>query len=101
MYPAGYTCRANRIAETAAFTAWLAALADAIAKAAILRRIDQARQGNFGDHKPLEHGLNEMRIDVGPGYRVYYCRIGKVEYLLIGGRGKSTQKAISNAPRIC
>ena len=34
-----------------------------------------------------------MRIDVGPGYRVYYCRIGKVEYLLVGGGDKSTQKA--------
>lgn len=83
----------NQISETGAFTAWLGALADAIGKAAILRRIDQARQGNFGDHKPLEDGLNEMRIDVGPGYRVYYCRIGKVEYLLLGGGDKTTQKA--------
>lgn len=82
----------RQISETEVFTAWLAALADAIAKAAILRRLDQARQGNFGDHKPLEDGLNEMRIDVGPGYRIYYCRIGKVEYLLIGGGDKSTQK---------
>lgn len=56
-------------------------------------RPSQARQGNFGDHKVLEDGLNEMRIDVGPGYRVYYCRIGKVEYLLVGGGDKSTQKA--------
>lgn len=83
----------NRICETDAFTEWLTNLSDAIAKAAILRRVDQFRQGNFGDHKPLEDGLNEMRIDVGPGYRVYYCRIGKVEYLLVGGGDKSTQKA--------
>ena len=83
----------NRICETDAFTEWLTNLSDAIAKAAILRRVDQARQGNFGDHKVLDDGLNEMRIDVGPGYRVYYCRIGKVEYLLIGGGDQSTQKA--------
>lgn len=83
----------RQISETEAFAVWLAALADSTAKATILRRIDQARQGNFGDHKPLEDGLNEMRIDVGPGYRIYYCRIGKVEYLLIGGGDKSTQKA--------
>lgn len=83
----------NRICETDAFTEWLTNLSDAIAKAAILRRVDQARQGNFGDHKVLDDELNEMRIDVGPGYRVYYCRIGKVEYLLIGGGDKSTQKA--------
>ena len=83
----------NRICETDAFTEWLTNLSDAIAKAAILRRVDQFRQGNFGDHKVLDGGLNEMRIDVGPGYRVYYCRIGKVEYLLIGGGDKSTQKA--------
>ena len=83
----------NRICETDAFTEWLTNLSDAIAKAAILRRVDLARQGNFGDHKVLDGGLNEMRIDVGPGYRVYYCRVGKVEYLLIGGGDKSTQKA--------
>ena len=83
----------NRICETDAFTEWLTNLADAIGKAAILRRLDQARQGNFGDYKVLDDGLNEMRIDVGPGYRVYYCRIGKVEYLLVGGGDKSTQKA--------
>ena len=83
----------QQIVETEAFTTWLRGLKDAIAQAAIVRRIDQARHGSFGDYKQLEDGLNEMRIDVGPGYRVYYCRIGKIEYLLLGGGSKSSQKA--------
>ena len=48
--------------------------------------------GNFGDSEPVGEGISEMRIHVGPGYRVYYSRTGKVIYLLLCGGDKSTQK---------
>ena len=72
---------------------WLKRLRDSQAKVAVVRRVTRIELGNFGDHKFCRDGVWELRIDVGPGYRVYYCRIGKVEYLLIGGGDKSTQAA--------
>ncbi|WP_335645762.1 type II toxin-antitoxin system RelE/ParE family toxin [Pandoraea vervacti] len=56
-------------------------------------RIRRAEAGNFGDSKSLGGGLWEMRIDHGPGYRVYYGRDGEITYLLVCGGGKSTQQA--------
>jgi putative addiction module killer protein len=48
--------------------------------------------GNFGDHKPISDGLSELRIDTGPGYRVYYTRRGKTLIMLLIGGAKGTQK---------
>ncbi len=56
-------------------------------------RIKRAELGNFGDSKPVQDGVLEMRIDFGPGYRVYSAREGRVVYLLLCGGDKSTQKA--------
>jgi putative addiction module killer protein len=56
---------------------WLAKLRDVQAKAAIIRRLNRLEHGNFGDFKPLRDGVHELRIDVGPGYRVYYVQSGK------------------------
>jgi len=64
---------------------------DAQAKVAIIRRLNRLEQGNFGDFKPLRDGVHELRVDVGPGYRVYYARAGKVVMLLLCGGNKRTQ----------
>ncbi|KQT61283.1 MULTISPECIES: type II toxin-antitoxin system RelE/ParE family toxin [unclassified Aureimonas] len=77
---------------------WIADLRDLQAKAAIIRRLNRLEGGNFGDHKPLQDGVYELRIDAGPGYRVYYARSGKtVVLLLCGGTKRTQQKDISSA----
>jgi putative addiction module killer protein len=70
---------------------WLRKLRDLQAKAAIIRRLNRLEQGNFGDFKPLRDGVHELRIDVGPGYRVYYARSGKTVMLLLCGGTKRSQ----------
>ena len=74
------------------FDKWLTNLRDHVAKARILARIRSAEQGNLGDCKPVGDGISEMRIKVGPGYRLYFVRRNKVVYLLLCGGDKSTQK---------
>ena len=81
----------NSILRTEIFDAWLRALRDAKAKAAIAERIVRAQAGNFGDSKSVGEGVHEMRVDVGPGYRVYYMRDGLAVYVLLVGGDKSTQ----------
>lgn len=72
---------------------WLRKLRDAKAKTAIIRRLNRLEQGNFGDFKPCREGVYELRIDVGPGYRVYYAQSGKTVVLLLTGGTKRTQDA--------
>ncbi len=81
------------ILRTGYFDKWLASLRDIKAKIKIVRRIERAEQGNFGDHKPVEGPIWEMRIDYGPGYRLYYARQGETIYLLLCGGDKSSQQA--------
>lgn len=81
----------NTILDTQDFRRWLRRLKDAQGKAAVLRRIERARSGNFGDHKSVGAGVSEMRITSGPGYRVYYTQIEDVVYLLLVGGDKSSQ----------
>ena len=81
----------NTILQTDEFRAWLGELKDIRAKAVIFNRLDRATKGNFGDAKALGGGVSEMRIDSGPGYRIYYTRRGEVVYLLLVGGNKSTQ----------
>lgn len=71
----------------------LSKLRDMQAKVAIIRRMNRLEQGNFGDFKPLREGVHELRIDVGPGYRIYYARSGKTVMLLLCGGSKRTQEA--------
>lgn len=86
------------IYESNEFKAWLMALRDPLGKAQILRRIRSAQLGSFGDHAPIGSGVYELRIDSGPGYRVYYTRRGEVVYyLLSGGSKKGQQRDIDNA----
>lgn len=72
---------------------WVNGLRDLKAKVAILRRVDRIALGNFGDHKPCREGVFEMRIDLGPGYRVYYFKHGAQFVLLLCGGDKGTQPA--------
>ena len=83
----------NVIQQSAVFATWLGGLGDLKARARILARIEGARLGNFGDSEPVGDGVSEMRIDFGPGYRVYYMREGPILYLLLCGGDKSTQQA--------
>jgi putative addiction module killer protein len=70
---------------------WLDELHDARAAARIVMRIDRLAGGNFGDCKPLRGGLGELRIDYGPGYRVYYAMVGRTCVLLLCGGDKRKQ----------
>ncbi len=81
----------NTLLQTDEFGSWLRGLKDARAKAVIFSRLDRAAKGNFGDAKALSGGIAEMRVDVGPGYRIYYARRGEVTYLLLVGGDKATQ----------
>lgn len=80
------------IRPTTVFDEWLSKVKDPIAKATIIKRINRAKKGNFGDHKFLGNEIWEMRIDTGKGYRVYYTQRGTVFYLLICGGDKTSQQ---------
>lgn len=77
--------------RTDIFDAWLSALKDSVARARIAQRVRSAELGNFGDCKAVGQGVYEMRVHVGPGYRVYYTRVDSVIYLLLCGGDKGTQ----------
>ena len=96
-----YKGQAFQLAETDAFHQWLGSLVDRRAVARILDRIKRASNGNFGDAKPARSGVSEMRIDYGPGYRVYFFRRGKELVILLCGGDKKSQKAdIAEAVRM-
>lgn len=77
---------------------WLDSLKDMKGRVAIQRRLDRLLPGNFGDHKVLGGGLWELRIDSGPGYRVYYGYVGGEAILLLcGGPKKSQHRDIAKA----
>jgi len=82
----------NTIVGTREFDLWLGALKDTKARARITARILSAQLGNFGDCKAVSQGVWEMRVHVGPGYRVYYSRRGEIFYVLLCAGDKSTQK---------
>jgi len=79
------------IIQTEEFRDWLGSLRDMVARARIARRIDRLRAGNSGDVKPVGSGVSEMRIDHGPGYRVYFVQRGPVVVVLLCGGDKRTQ----------
>ncbi|WBU31452.1 type II toxin-antitoxin system RelE/ParE family toxin [Rhodopseudomonas palustris] len=89
------------VRETMDFTNWLAALSDLRARLQIVRRIDRIAAGNFGDAKSVGGAVKELRIDYGPGYRVYYTRRGDTVVILLCGGDKRTQsKDIRKAKEI-
>ncbi|MEF8733757.1 MAG: type II toxin-antitoxin system RelE/ParE family toxin [Candidatus Accumulibacter meliphilus] len=82
------------------FKEWLADLADRQARARVAVRVQRMAAGNFGDHKPLSDGVWELKIDHGPGYRVYYAQAGRrVLLLLVGGDKRRQQADIATAVR--
>lgn len=84
--------------RTDEFNAWLSGLRDSKGRARIASRIVSAQLGNFGDCEPVGEGVSEMRVHFGPGYRVYFTRVGGTVYwLLVGGEKSSQKKDIKRA----
>ena len=73
------------------FSDWLASLMDARAVGIVRARLNRIRLGNFGDCKSVGGGVEELRIDFGPGYRIYYGREGRLVVILLCGGSKGTQ----------
>lgn len=80
------------IKQTGIFGHWLAGLRDVQGKVAILRRLERIKTGNFGDVRSVGVGVSELRLDIGPGYRVYFTRRGNVVIVLLCGGDKSSQQ---------
>ena len=79
------------VRETREFARWLGRLRDDDARARILSRVRRLSLGNPGDVRPIGEGVSEMRIDYGPGYRIYLVFRGSKVVILLGGGAKSTQ----------
>ena len=79
------------IYTTEAFEGWFASLRDKQSARRIQARIDQAEEGNFGDHRSVGEGVSEMRIHHGPGFRVYFTLRGLEIVILLAGGDKSSQ----------
>ena len=90
----------NTVQQSDEFKEWLKGLRDQIAKAKILVRIKRLAAGNMGDAKHFD-GISELRIDYGPGYRIYVAKKGNTVYLLLcGGDKSSQQKDIARAKKM-
>lgn len=81
-----------RVRMTVAYRAWINALRDHRARARIQVRVDRLVHGNPGAHRALREGVSELKIDVGPGYRVYYTRRDGAIIILLAGGDKSSQR---------
>ena len=81
------------VRKTEVSATWLDRLADVRARARVQARIERLAGGNPGDAKSVGGGVSEMRIDYGPGYRVYFTRVGLEVFFLLAGADKSTQDA--------
>lgn len=79
------------IRQTEEYFQWFASLRDRQARARINARIRRLSLGNFGDVKPIGEGASELRIDFGPGYRVYFAQRGQTLVVLLAGGDKCTQ----------
>lgn len=88
----------KEIIESSVFKTWLGNLRDRRARVRIIQRIDRLKAGNAGDTKPIGEGLSELRIDYGPGYRVYYMQQGSIVVILLcGGTKRDQAKDITTA----
>ena len=79
------------ILKTETYARWLDGLRDIHARARVLVRVERLAAGNHGDVRPVGEGVSEMRIDYGPGYRVYYTQHGREVIVLLAGGDKRTQ----------
>jgi len=80
-----------RLEKTDEYQDWIDGLKDRVGRARVLMRVDRLIHGNPGQHRDLTEGVSELKVDVGPGYRVYYSLRGNRLLLLIAGGDKSTQ----------
>lgn len=80
------------IRRTDTFSKWLDRLRDARARVRVLSRLTRAEDGNLGDTKPVGESVSEMRIDYGPGYRIYFTKQRKTIIVLLVGGDKSSQE---------
>jgi putative addiction module killer protein len=80
------------VQETEEFRGWLDSLHDKRAQVRIAARLRYAEAGNLGDWGPIEGDVSEMRIDFGPGFRLYFTRRGSILIVILCGGDKSTQK---------
>lgn len=80
-----------KIRKTDLYEHWFTALRDRKARARIQMRVDRMEHGLFGDVKPVGEGVSELRIDYGPGYRVYFMQRGNELVILLAGGNKRTQ----------
>ena len=89
------------IRKTEIYTKWLDGLRDIQARARILVRVERLAAGNSGDVRPVGKGVSELRINYGPGYRVYFIKQGQEVVILLAGGDKRTQaKDIKTALRL-
>ena len=90
-----------RIEKTDEYRDWIDSLKDLSGRARILMRVDRLIHGNPGDHRNLTNGVSELKVDVGPGYRVYYSKRGiRLLLLLISGDKASQDKDLAKAIRL-
>jgi putative addiction module killer protein len=82
-----------QIRKTETFAQWLDGLRDVRARARVQVRIERVAAGNAGDVEPVGEGVSELRIDYGPGYRVYFKKHGREVVILLAGGDKRTQSA--------
>ncbi len=78
--------------QTEEFVAWLDDLKDKRAQARIAARLRQVEAGNFGDWQPIEGDVSELRVDFGPGYRLFFTRRGRIIIVMLTAGDKSSQK---------
>ena len=83
----------TQIRKTETFAQWLDGLRDVRARARVQVRIERLAEGNAGDVEPVGEGVLELRIDYGPGYRVYFKKHGREVVILLAGGDKRTQSA--------
>jgi len=80
-----------KVLRSEAYAQWIDNLKDSACRARVLMRVDRLIHGNPGNHRNLTEGVSELKIDVGPGYRVYYSIRGDELLLLLAGGSKATQ----------
>jgi len=93
MYPRGYISQVFDIHKTSQFALWIDRLHDPQARSRIQARIERLAAGNAGDVRPVGAGVSELRIDHGPGYRVYFTTRGRFVIVLLAGGDKRSQAA--------
>ena len=93
-----YSSGTKTVLTTAVFDEWFSGLRDKHGKARIESRLRRVEQGNLGDVKPVGEGVSELRVDCGPGYRIYFVQRGvEIVVLLAGGDKRSQSKDIKAA----